>query len=97
MMSSKNRYWKKKSEDISAWSIVHFESVDEDESFNDLIPSSWISNTGSLAWYPMNEHKESVQKLVKQCAKANSDWNCFPIKIIEEDIGKYYNRKTFLI
>ncbi|XP_024893541.1 uncharacterized protein LOC112468549 [Temnothorax curvispinosus] len=86
-------------DDVAKWSIVHFETdEDEDiESFNDLIPSSWITTTGTLCWYPMTEHQATVQKLVKQCAKANSEWNCFAIKTIEEDIGKYDQKMKMLV
>lgn len=79
-------------DNMTEWSIVHFETdVEEDvESFNDLIPSSWITNSETLSWYPMNEHQATVQKLVKQCTKPYLDWNCFSIKKIEGNIGKFY-------
>lgn len=68
------------------WSIVYFETdEDEDiEGFNDLIPSSWIIRARSLCWYPMNEHQATLQKYVKQCVKADTNWNCYSIKKIEE-------------
>lgn len=75
--------------DVAEWSIVHFETDEEEEieGFDDLIPSSWI--TGKLCWYPMQEHQATIQKLVKQCAKPNSKWNCFSITKIEVNIGKF--------
>lgn len=38
------------------WSIVHFDTDIEEniESFNDLIPSSWITKRERLCFYPMN-------------------------------------------
>lgn len=62
-------------DNMREWSIVHFETdVEEDvESFNDLIPSSWITNSETLSWYPMSEHKATIQKRVKQCTKPNLD------------------------
>lgn len=88
-----------KTENVPEWSIVYFESDEEDcvDSFNDLIPSSWIATQGSLCSYPMNEHKSTIQKLVKQCATANVEWNYFTIKKIEEGIGKFSNKIKFLI
>lgn len=78
-------------DNVIGWSIVQFESDDEDnvESFLDLIPSSWIMGMGSLCWYPIEEHKATIQKLMKQCAKADLQWNCFSIKKIHEGIGKF--------
>lgn len=79
--------------DVSRWSIVHFKNDKEDsfDSFNDLIPSSWILSMGTLCLYPMDKHSATVQKLVKQCSKADLEWNCFPIKQIEEGIGKFHD------
>ncbi|XP_077272829.1 uncharacterized protein LOC143903250 [Temnothorax americanus] len=86
-------------DDVAKWSIVHFETDEEEdiESFNDLIPSLWITTTGTFCWYPMTEHQATVQKLVKQCAKVNSEWNCFSIKTIEEGIGKYDQGMKMLV
>lgn len=39
----------------------------------------------------MSEHKTTIQKLVKNCAKSDSKWNCFSIKKIQGGIGKDYN------
>lgn len=77
---------------VAEWSIVHFVTDDEEdiEGFNDLIPSSWITTTGTLCWYPMNEHQATTYKLVKQCAKANLKWNCFSVRKIEVNIGKCF-------
>jgi hypothetical protein len=74
------------------WSIVYFKSDEEEdiEDFHDLIPSSWITSSGTLSWYPMNEHQATIHKLVKQYAKPDSKWNCFSIKKIIENMGKYY-------
>lgn len=79
---------------VAKWSIVHFETDEEEnvEGFNDLIPSSWITTTGKLCWYPMDENQATIYKLVKQCAKVDPQWNCFSIKTIEKDIGKFYVR-----
>ncbi|XP_011883633.1 PREDICTED: uncharacterized protein LOC105570796 [Vollenhovia emeryi] len=73
------------------WSIVYFESDKEEniEGFNDLIPSSWITAKGALSWYPMNEHRGTIKKLVKQCGKPNLEWNCYSIKKIEESIENF--------
>lgn len=38
----------------------------------------------------MNEHQATIHKLVKQCAKPYLEWNCFAIKVMEENIGKFY-------
>lgn len=39
-------------DDVGKWSIVHFETDEEEdvEGFNDLIPSSWITTMGILCW-----------------------------------------------
>lgn len=78
--------------DMAEWFIVHFETDEEEdvEGFNDLIPSSWITTTGTLCWYPINEHQATIQKLVKQCAKVDSKWDCFSIRKIEVNIDKFY-------
>lgn len=41
---------------MPSWSIVHFETDDENDmdGFDDLIPSSWISTLGTTCLYPMN-------------------------------------------
>ncbi|XP_067213604.1 uncharacterized protein [Linepithema humile] len=85
--------------DATVWSIVHFESDEEDnvEGFNDLIPSSWITTMGTLSWYPINEHKGTIHKLVKQCAKANPEWNCFSIRKIEQGIENYDRGMKMLV
>ncbi|XP_011698265.1 PREDICTED: uncharacterized protein LOC105456142, partial [Wasmannia auropunctata] len=82
-----------------AWSIVHFDTDDENnlDSFNDLVPSSWISTLGTMCWYPMNKHQGTIQKLVKQCAKLNSEWDCFPIRKIEEGIENYERGMKMLV
>lgn len=80
------------------WSIVHFESDEEEnvEGFSDLVPSSWITAKGTLSWFPINEHRGTINKLVKQCTKPKPEWNCFSIKKIEESIGKFTMRLFFL-
>lgn len=80
--------------DVTEWSIVHFDSDEEEnvEGFSDLIPSSWITMNGTLSWYPMNEHKATIHRLVKQCANVSLDWNCFSIKKLQEGIDKVYNK-----
>ncbi|XP_067211579.1 uncharacterized protein [Linepithema humile] len=86
-------------DDIAQWFVVYFESDEEEdiESFNDLIPSSWITSSGTLSWYPMNEHQATIHKLVKQCAKPNLKWNCFSIKKIEENIENYDRGMKMLV
>lgn len=73
------------------WSIVHFDTDIEEniESFNDLILSSWITKRETLCLYPMNEHRATIQKLVKQCAQPNFECNLFSMKKIEE-IGELH-------
>ena len=95
-LSCRNNEFRKESIDeetknVSEWSIIYFESDEEDnvESFNDLIPTTWITKEGSLCQYPMYEHKSTIQKLVKRCARANTSWNYFKIKKIEQGIGKF--------
>ncbi|XP_018365077.1 PREDICTED: uncharacterized protein LOC108762533 [Trachymyrmex cornetzi] len=81
------------------WSIVYFESDEEEnvEGFSDLIPSSWITMMGTHSWYPMNEHKTTIHKLVKHCTKANPKWNCFSIKKTQESIGNYDRGMKMLV
>jgi len=45
----------------------------------------------------MNERKNKIEKLVKECATVNLDWNWFSIKMIKEGIGKFHNKIMFLI
>lgn len=84
---------KERTKHMAEWSIVYFETDEEDidEGFHDLIPSSWITR-GTLR-YPINENRAIIHKLVKQCAKPGSEWNCFSIKEIEENIGKFYDAR----
>ncbi|XP_071574735.1 uncharacterized protein [Temnothorax nylanderi] len=86
-------------DDVKEWSIVYFESDEEEdiEGFNDLIPSSWITNMGALSWYPMAEHKATIRKLVKQCVKADLKWNCFCTQKIQEGIENYDQGMKMLI
>lgn len=88
----------KMSKNTAEWSIVHFESDEEEivEGFSDLVPSSWITARGTLSWFPINEHRGTINKLVKQCTKPKPEWNCFSIKKIEENIGKFTMRLFFL-
>lgn len=74
------------------WTIIEFETDAEDkiERFQDLSPSKWISSNKTLSWYPMGCHKATIQKLAKQCAEADPKWDCFSIKVIEENIGTYF-------
>lgn len=45
----------------------------------------------------MKEHKATIHKLVKQCAKPSIDWNCFSIKKIQEDIENYDRGMKMLV
>lgn len=83
----------------SEWSIIHFDTdIEEDvDGFNDLIPSSWITKRGTLCWYPMNDHQSTIQKLVKQCAKPNLEWDLFSMKKIEENIDNYDRGMKMLV
>lgn len=84
-------YSKKNYDERKSWAIVKFESDIEDdlEGFIDLVPTSWISNTNALCWYPMHQHKATIEKLAKKCVAVDTKWQCFSMKMIEEGIGMY--------
>jgi len=81
-----------RTDEIKQWSILEFDTDTEDdvERFKDLVPSKWISSNKTLCWYPIREHKSTIQKLAKQCAEANPKWNCFSMKVIEENISMFF-------
>lgn len=92
-------FYKMRTDEVK-WSVIEFETDTEDnvERFKDLVPSAWISSNKKVCWYPMHDHKSTIKKLVKQCAQMNPKWNCFSMKIIEENIGTFFLRfcKIFL-
>lgn len=82
----------KMSTDKVEWSILEFDTDVEDdiERFKDLVPSIWISSNKTVCWYPIYEHKSTIQKFSKQCEKVKPEWNCYSIKIIEENISTFF-------
>ncbi|XP_067206932.1 uncharacterized protein [Linepithema humile] len=98
-MKSNQEASKKSYDGKKSWAIVEFESDTEDdlEGFIDLVPTLWISSTNALCWYPMHQHKATIEKLAKKCVAVDTKWKCFSMKMIQEGIEDYNKGMKMLV
>lgn len=72
------------------WTLIHLYEPPNGIS-PDLIPNVWIIDS-KTCWYPMSFRLSKIKSLARDKSKPNkNEWEKFKIKIVESNIGIYYN------